>query len=168
MNQPSTAPSSTEAIPDKAFISCLCCIPRSWTLFSNSQWTRVFESRNGRLVLIREFKRPQHAYFSEPVSFMDKLSLWLDEAVWNNSFDHLVIVASAERLKMLNRTLSVPVLARMIAEINWSSEKEKTQPKSRFTVFTQLHVTKVNKKPAISCFDAHNTPVKKENDPCKT
>ena len=108
-----------KTFPDESFISCLCCIPRTWTLFANDQWTRIFESHDDGLELIKEFLRIRGAPSVEPVSFLDKISLWLNEAIWNDEFDHLVIVAPAPTLKKINHVLSPDVLGRTIAEVNW-------------------------------------------------
>lgn len=108
-----------KTFPDESFISCLCCIPRAWTLFVNDQWTRVFESHDEGLELIREFRKDKILNFSEPISFIEKISLWLDEAVWNDEFDHLIVVAPSPILNNVNKSLSPPVLARTIAEVDW-------------------------------------------------
>ncbi len=123
--------------PDDFFISCLCCIPRAWTLFANDRWIRIFEIHDEGLVLIQEFiNHDTMSSSAEPISFMGKASAWLDEAVWKDNFDDLVIVAPSPTLSILNNTLSKPVLARTIAEINWPSiEKKKFMPRKEFKFF---------------------------------
>lgn len=106
-------------LPDESFVSCLCCIPGAWTLFANDQWTRIFKNHDEGLDLIKEFRKELIISFSDPTSFVEKTSLWLDEAVWKNEFDYLIIVAPTSILNQVNKTLSPPVLARTIAEINW-------------------------------------------------
>ncbi len=108
-------------LPSESFISCLCCIPRAWTLFANENWVRIFESHSEGLKLMREFRREDAAKSAEPVSFTEKISAWLDEAVWNDEFDHLIVVAPALMLDFFNNKLSQPVIARTIAEIDWPS-----------------------------------------------
>lgn len=128
-----------EAFPDKSFVSCLYCIPRSWTLFANDKWCRVFESKEGQLRLVREFKRQGHLRDAEPVTFEDKISLWLDEAVWRDEFDHLILAAPEPLLDKMNKALSLAVLARTIAEIDWpdiaqtkNTRKDRIFPLSAF------------------------------------
>lgn len=108
-----------KTFPDEHFISCLCCIPRAWTLFVNDQWTRVFESHEEGLRLIKEFQKQKVINFCETISFMETIAGWLDEALWDDSFDHLIIVAPASLLSRVNKKLSAPVLARIIAEVDW-------------------------------------------------
>lgn len=121
-----------KTFPDESFISCLCCIPRAWSLFVNDQWMRVFESRAEGLELIKEFRNGKFIGFSEPISFMEKVLLWLDEAVWNNEFDHLIVVAPALTLNQINKALSPAVLARTIAEVDWpATAKSAREAKKR-------------------------------------
>lgn len=108
-----------KTFPDESFISCLCCIPRAWTLFANDQWTRIFESHDEGLKLIKEFRKDKIISFSEPISLMEKISAWLDEAIWDDRFDHLIVVAPSPTLSKVNNALSPAVLARTIAEVDW-------------------------------------------------
>ena len=113
--------------PDESFVSCLSCVPRAWVLFANEEWGRVFENRGAGLDLVKEFTRHKIVNIFEPLSFTDRMSAWLDESLWNNRFDHLILVAPAHMLSLLNKTLSLPVLARTIAEVNWPAGERKAQ-----------------------------------------
>ena len=108
-----------KASPDKNFLSCLCCIPKAWILFVNDQWVRAFESHDEGLTLLKEFRYDDITLPHEPIFFIERISLWLDESVWNNNFDHLILVAPSPILAIFNITLSPYVMARTIAEIDW-------------------------------------------------
>lgn len=91
--------------------------PRVWILFVSDRWIRAFENLDDGLDLIREFRSCDTSSFlhTAPVGPIERVGLWLEEAVWNNAFDQLILVASSPVQSLFNMTLSPAVLARTIA-----------------------------------------------------
>ena len=107
------------SLQDRSFHPCH--IPRIWPLFANERWIRIFEEEEGGLRLIKAFNRlhPRSASSIESISIKDTASAWLDEAVWNDEFDHLILAAPEDMLEEIRSALSPPVLPRTIATIDW-------------------------------------------------
>ena len=106
---------------NQSFIFRRSYAPRLWPLFANEQWIRIFERGGGGLKLIKTFDHPHLRLASaiESMSLKDTASAWLDEAVWNDEFDHLILAAPEDMLEEIRSALSPPVLARTIATIDW-------------------------------------------------
>ncbi len=113
-------------LPDQSFICRRDCAPRLWPLFANEQWIRIFERGGHGLKLIKAFNRPhlRSASAIESISLRNTASAWLDEAVWNDEFDHLILAAPENVLEEIRSVLSPPVLARMIRAIDWPATEK--------------------------------------------
>lgn len=119
-----------KTFPDENFISRLRRTPRVWILFANDQWIRAFESHDSGLRLIREFRYDDMAAVREPFFLMDRISLWLDEAVWEDDFSHLILAAPLPLLTIFKKALSLPVLARLTSAVSWPGTASSTHAAS--------------------------------------
>lgn len=117
---------------------------RTWVMVAGAEKVSVFEKTGfGSLRLIESLKPSKsgsnksirttlccadkvihfdpglYSYYdiNETLNFAHRISAWLDEAVWNDSFDYLVVVASPKILADLHHVLSAPVKGRIIHTI---------------------------------------------------
>lgn len=101
------------------FISCLCCIPRAWTIIANEKWLRIFENKSEGLYLKKEFRRDTMDTFMEPICFFERVSQELDESLWQGKYDVLVFVSAYRTLAILDKHISTSVAGRVIARVVW-------------------------------------------------
>lgn len=80
---------------------------------------------------IAHYYRHRHPYTKraeqESLSFAHKISAWLDEAIWNDAFDRMLLMTPRPLQAALYNTFSPPALARIAAVINKDFSGESTE-----------------------------------------
>ena len=109
---------------EDSLISCLCCIPRAWTIIANERWLRIFENKSEGLYLKKEFRRDRINSFIEPICFFERVSQELDESLWQDKYDVIVLVSAYNTLDILDKYMSASVSGRVIARIIWPAKTE--------------------------------------------
>lgn len=111
-------------------------IPRIWVMVADKHIARVFKRNGEHLELLGEAspdkiifgfgeKTTHHKYAPDrklsqiaEASFSAQLAGWLDEAVREDAFDRLVLVAAPHTLGDIRKELSKEVHTRIVAEVS--------------------------------------------------
>lgn len=87
--------------------------PRIWIMVIDEHLARIFIKNNGRPALIGEAEPTA----GDLAAFASEIGDWLDNAVRQDAFDRLVLIAAPAILESLRHVLPGPVQNRIVADV---------------------------------------------------
>ena len=115
-----TARLSTKSLMGTLFAPAPREAPRTWILFVNNDWVRIFRCGEKGLALACEFTHPlSGGRQRDPLFLLRGVSLRLEECVRQDLFDELIVAAPPRTLKALRLAFSPAVLSRMVSGMAW-------------------------------------------------
>jgi hypothetical protein len=111
-----------QAFADESHIHAGHKILRIWVLVADRKNAHVYRKTCDGLERIAEAKadggNPGIGSFHDDMNFIHGVAGWLDQAVRENAFDRMVLVAAPRTLGDLRGVLSKPVHIRVMAEVS--------------------------------------------------
>lgn len=94
-------------------------IPRIWALTASAHTARIFKRDGERLETIAGMQSaPGDFHDNDGKGFASEIASWLDNALRNDSYDRLVLIAAPGMLGNLRHAIGRNVLDRIVAEVD--------------------------------------------------